>query len=129
VATRPAVEAGALLPSELIAPVQLVQIAIAILLRNAIEQSDAGTVRVSVEPPGVVRIEDPGHGLSPEEISRIYARMARTTGERYSRGIGLELIGRICEHLGWVLQMRSEGGKGTTMILDLRSAMTGRSVG
>lgn len=117
------VEAGVLLPTRLVAPVQLVQVSIANILRNAIEQSDAGAVRVSVDPPGVVKIEDPGHGLSPEEISRIYARIARASGERYSRGIGLELITRICEHLGWQLQMHSESGRGTTVTLDLRSAL------
>lgn len=117
------VVAGTLCPSMIMAPMQLVQIAVSNLLRNAIEQSDAGTVTLSIQYPGVVVIEDPGHGLSPEEVSRIYASMARQRSERFSRGLGMELIGRICDHLGWRLTVESESGKGTKMTLDLRSAL------
>ena len=34
-------------------------------------------------------------------------------------GIGLELIGRLCEHLGWRLDIRSLPSKGTRVTLDL----------
>lgn len=79
----------------LTAPVAIVQTAIGNLLRNAIENSDRGIIRVSLSPPGVVRIADPGHGMTPEEISAIYARLARGNA-RQGNGIGLELIGRLC---------------------------------
>ncbi len=118
-----AVQTGTLLSTPLRAPIQLVQIAVANLLRNAIEQSDSGTISVSIGPPGVVRIVDPGHGLSPEEISRLFAQRSKHVGDSLSQGIGLHLIARICEHLGWTLAVQSEIGKGTAVSLDLRCAM------
>ena len=61
-------------------------------------------------------IDDPGHGMSPEEVSTIYARMARAP-RRDGGGIGLDLIARLCEHLGWRLVIESglEAGTRTTL--------------
>lgn len=88
-------------PCSLVAPVAIVQTAIGNLLRNAIENSDRGIIRISLSAPGVVRIADPGHGMTPEEISAIYMRLARGNA-RQGSGIGLELIGRLCEHLAGI---------------------------
>lgn len=101
---------------EILAPLPIVQAAIGNLLRNAIEHSDRGEITVRLETPATVVIVDPGHGMSPEEISAIYARLARGGGER-SDGIGLELISRLCEHLGWRLHIESGQGNGTTTTL------------
>ena len=101
------------------APLPIVQAAIGNLLRNAIEHSDRGVITVGLQPEGTVTIEDPGHGMTPEEISAIYARMARRDGGRDGGGIGLELISRLCEHLGWRLVIDSDLGQGTRTTLDL----------
>ena len=93
------------------------QAAIGNLLRNAIENSDRGEIRVTLSKDAVVTIEDPGHGMTPEEISRIYARVARGGG-REGGGIGLDLLGRLCEHLGWRLRMHSVPGRGTISTLE-----------
>ncbi|WP_431792963.1 HAMP domain-containing histidine kinase [Xanthomonas oryzae pv. oryzae] len=108
-------------PCSLVAPVAIVQTAIGNLLRNAIENSDRGIIRISLSAPGVVRIADPGHGMTPEEISAIYMRLARGNA-RQGSGIGLELIGRLCEHLGWHLQLDSNAGQGTVATLDMSGA-------
>ncbi|KTF34246.1 sensor histidine kinase [Xanthomonas vesicatoria] len=108
-------------PCSLNAPVAIVQTAIGNLLRNAIENSDRGIIRIALTVPGVVRIVDPGHGMTPEEISAIYARLARGNA-RQGNGIGLELIGRLCEHLGWKLSLESDAGQGTVATLDLFGA-------
>jgi len=118
-----ALDAG--LPVRVFAPVAIVQAAIGNLLRNAIENSDRGTIRIALVAPAVVRIEDPGHGMSPEEISRIYARMARGGEVRRTDGIGLDLIARLCEHLGWKLTFESVEGSGTVASLDLSSSLAG----
>lgn len=102
------------------APLPIVQAAIGNLLRNAIEHSDRGEISVRLETPATVVIVDPGHGMSPEEISAIYARLARGGGER-SDGIGLDLISRLCEHLGWQLRIESGHGSGTTTTLSFPS--------
>lgn len=104
---------------EIVAPLTIVQAAIGNLLRNAIENSDRGEIRISLQADATVVIEDPGHGMSPEEISEIYARLARGGG-RDGGGIGLELISRLCEHLGWTLAFSSVSGRGTRTTLRLR---------
>ncbi len=104
---------------ELVAPLAIVQAAIGNLLRNAIENSDRGEVVVALRPGGVVVIDDPGHGMTPEEISAIYARMARGGGGREGSGIGLDLIARLCEHLGWHLEIGPRAPRGTRATLDL----------
>ncbi len=101
------------------APIAIVQAAIGNLLRNAIENSDQGQIRVRLTPDATLTIEDPGHGMTPEEIARIYAQMARTAG-RDGGGIGLDLLARICDHLGWELRFDSEPDRGTTTVLRLR---------
>lgn len=107
---------------DIVAPLMIVQAAIGNLLRNAIENSDSGVVRIALEAEGpVVRIEDPGHGMSPEEISRLYREHARGGGGGRS-GIGLALIARLCEHLGWSLAIEPRNGKGTRVRLDLGTA-------
>lgn len=105
-------------PCELLAPVPVVQAAIGNLLRNAIENSGGGVIHVRLLPAAVVEIADPGQGMSPEEISAVYARAARGGG-RDGGGIGLDLITRLCAHLGWGLAIDSRPGEGTTARLDL----------
>lgn len=111
-----AFELGALPSVWIEAPPQIVRAAIGNLIRNAIENSDAGTIRVSLQLPARVVISDPGHGMTAVEISRVYSRHARESGLGRD-GIGLELIGRLCEHLGWTLELTSGGGTGTTASL------------
>ena len=111
-------EVAALPHSEIVAPVPIVQAAIGNLLRNAIENSDRGLISVRLESPATVIIEDPGHGMSPEEIAAFYAKQARGGG-RDRGGIGLDLISRLCKHLGWRLEITSLEGRGTTTILRL----------
>jgi len=103
-------------PCEIIAPLPIVQVAIGNLLRNAIEHSDRGRITIRLETPATVVIDDPGHGMTPEEIAQIYARVARGGG-RDGGGIGLDLISRLCEHLGWHLDFASDEGRGTTTTL------------
>lgn len=110
----------ATLPSvRITAPVAIVQAAIGNLLRNAIENSDRGVIDIRLDADATVTIADPGHGMSPEEISRIYAQMARGQA-RDGGGIGLDLIARLCEHLGWHLDIDSAPERGTVARLHFR---------
>jgi len=109
---------------DIIAPLRVVQAAIGNLLRNAIENSGRGTITINVSDRAVVTLQDPGEGMSPEEIAAVYARMAR--GDRNGQsGIGLELIARLCEHLGWALTIEQSEPRGTRVILDLSASLPG----
>lgn len=108
------------------APEGIVRAAFGNLLRNAIENSDRGTIGIALDPRGVVAIDDPGHGMDPAEIAALHARMAREAGAGAapgSAGIGLELIARLCEHLGWHLRFEPRLPQGTRAVLDLGAAL------
>ncbi|MCA0395245.1 MAG: HAMP domain-containing histidine kinase [Proteobacteria bacterium] len=115
--------ADRLAPCTVHLPIAVVQAAIGNLLRNAIENSDQGEIRVQLSADATITIHDPGHGMTPEEISRIYAQIARH-GERAGGGIGMDLLGRLCEHLGWGLRIESVPGRGTVSTLALRGTAT-----
>jgi signal transduction histidine kinase len=107
---------------QIFAPPAVVQAAIGNLLRNAIENSDRGQIVVSLQAPALVRISDSGHGMSPQEISQLYARLARGQEQGHG-GIGLALIGRLCEHLGWQLTLKPREGGGTVAELDMAASL------
>ena len=117
---------------EIVASMAVVHTALGNLLRNAIENSDRGTITVRLERPATVVIADPGHGMTPEEVSAIHARLARGgdgDGQRLGGGIGLDLIARLCEHLGWKLDFQSDPGRGTVTRLALSSLPSGQHAG
>ena len=107
---------------EIFAPPVVVQAAIGNLLRNAIENSDRGQIVVSLQAPALVRISDSGHGMSPQEISALYARLARGQ-QQGNGGIGLALIARLCAHLGWQLALQPRAGGGTHAELDMAASL------
>ena len=116
------IDSGGLAPCAVLAPIAVVQAAIGNLLRNAIENSDQGVIRVSLSADATVQIDDPGHGMSPEEISRIHGQASRLAG-REGAGIGLDLVARLCEHLGWQLRIESEEGRGTSARLAMQRSL------
>jgi signal transduction histidine kinase len=105
------------------APTQVARAAIGNLLRNAIENSDRGVIRIAASQDAKVTIADPGHGMSDQEMSAVYTRLARSGQIVGATGIGLELISRLCEHLGWRLGFSSERNKGTTATLDFGAGL------
>jgi signal transduction histidine kinase len=107
------------------APEGIVRAAIGNLLRNAIEHSDRGRIALALDDRGVVSIADPGHGMAPDEIAALYARMARegdAVETRIGGGIGFELVARLCEHLGWGLRIEPREPRGTRAIIDFGAA-------
>lgn len=106
-----------------LAPRVMAQAAVGNLLRNAIENSEAGRIDIRVGPGTQVTVDDPGHGLQPEQIARLYTRMARSGEERRAgSGIGLDLIARLCRHLGWRLELAPRPqGQGTRASLAFAS--------
>ena len=53
--------------------------------------------------------------------------MAKGSGGRMGGGIGLDLIARLCEHLGWTLDIQSNPDHGTVarLVLSPTAAIAG----
>lgn len=75
------------------------------LLRNACQYTDEGEVRITLHGATLV-IADTGPGLPPTldpQQFRRFTPSARQSGE----GLGLSIVQRIVEHLGWQMRVES----------------------
>ena len=113
-------------PCTVQAPPAIVQAALGNLLRNAIEHSDRGSLRLSLDAAtATVTVDDPGHGMSAAEISALYRRQLRSASRG---GIGLDLIQRLCVHLGWQLHIATRAGGGTRATLCFNDGPAGEAL-
>lgn len=90
----------------------LLEIVIGNLIRNALFNTESGTVLLRVEAERLT-VQDTGVGMRPEELARAlerYYKGASSTGA----GVGLSLVKRICDRYGWSISLDSQKGRGTT---------------
>ncbi len=93
------------------APSQAFSIAVGNLVRNALQHTREGQVRIVVEEHQVV-VQDQGPGISRDQLSHVmepHVRGADSSGH----GLGLDIVRRLCERFGWHLYLDSEVGVGT----------------
>lgn len=109
---------------QIVAPATAIKVAIANLMRNAIEHGGAGTIRITLDENAVVSIRSPRQVLTSAEIARLYTESARS-GSLWRRGIGLGLIARLCEHMGWRLEISDTEDGGTGAVLHLGNTEPG----
>lgn len=93
------------------------------IISNAVKYTQEGSVRIYMDEPGILCIEDTGIGIVKEDLPRIFDN--GYTGfngreDKRASGIGLYLCRRISNNLGHKINAESEAGSGTRMILDLR---------
>ena len=97
------------------APSKVVAVLIGNLIRNAAAYTDAGFVRVTVEP-GVVTVQDTGVGMSAEDLKQIFQPFFRAQhGRRGGHGVGLTIVKRLSDRFRWPIDYQSEPGQGTTV--------------
>lgn len=83
------------------------------LLRNAVQYTDKGFIRVEFSNQRL-SISDSGIGIEPAYLPLLYERFFRGATQGQGLGIGLAIVKRICDHYGWVIEVDSTPGKGTT---------------
>jgi len=88
------------------------------LLRNACQYTDEGEVRVALEGTALV-ISDTGPGLPPSIDTRQFRRFVHG-GLHSGEGLGLSIVQRIVEHLGWHMAVHSSD-EGCRFTVDMRS--------
>ena len=94
------------------------------VLTNAVKYTRQGTVTVTWEE-GRLYVRDTGLGIRPEDIPRLFecgftGYNGRLEQGRRSTGIGLYLCKSTMDMLGHGISIKSEVGRGTTVVLDLR---------
>jgi signal transduction histidine kinase len=87
------------------------------LLLNAVNFTQQGGIDVKLTRDELV-VRDTGIGIPPEDLSRIFERRYRGAQSR-GLGLGLYLVSRICQKLGWKIETRSAPGVGTTFRVEL----------
>ena len=90
------------------------------LLLNAVNFTQEGGIDVQLTP-GELTVRDTGIGIPPKDLSRIFERRYRGAQSR-GLGLGLYLVSRICQRLGWTIETHSTEGSGTTFRVVLRAA-------
>lgn len=100
------------------APEAMVRIAVSNLIRNAIESTDDGEIELTLRAC-VISVVDSGSGFNPVEAARRYRESLRQSAPIRGQGLGLFLIGRICDRFNWKLTIEQAAGGGTRAALDV----------
>lgn len=99
-------------------PASLFAIVLANLLRNAVTHTRAGQVTVELDDQRLV-VSDTGSGIPDAARERVFDRYYRGPDSKGS-GIGLSLVKRICERVGWTISLHSDIAAGTVATVTLR---------
>ena len=92
------------------------------VLSNAVKYTKNGGIKVYMDEPGILCIEDTGIGINKADLPRIFEN--GYTGfngreDKRASGIGLYLCKRICDNLGHKIYAESEQGVGTKIKIDM----------
>lgn len=92
---------------------QALHTALVNLLRNAVQYTERGFIRVNFSQ-NRLSISDSGIGIEPFYMPLLYERFFRGSSQGEGLGIGLAIVKRICDHYGWIIEVESTPGKGAT---------------
>lgn len=92
------------------------------LVSNAVKYTASGCISVSMDGSDVLAISDTGIGIDPADLPRVCERGftgANGRAERSSTGLGLYLCKSVLDRLQTPFEIKSEPGRGTTVLLYL----------
>ncbi len=91
---------------------QALHTALTNLLRNAVQYTENGFIRVEFDNK-CISITDSGIGIEMAYLPLLYERYFRGSAQGEGLGIGLAIVKRICAHYNWTIAVESQPGKGT----------------
>lgn len=97
---------------------ELVTIAVSNLMRNACQHTEQGVITVRLDA-GQIVVEDSGTGLPETVRNRLFDRFVRGSEDFTSgSGLGLSIVKRVAEHLGWMVRhdLGPNGGSRFTLL-------------
>jgi len=114
------------LPTRFVCDPDLMRIVLRNLLANAVRHSPDDTM-VELEARGqadgglVIRVQDWGVGIPPDELPRLFQRYfrGRTSQGKPGAGLGLHLVQRIVQLHGGAITVQSTEGRGATFVITL----------
>jgi len=93
-------------------PGHLFKIALTNLIQNAVRYASKGRITVYVRDDRVL-VSDSGAGIDDSELQNIMRPHVRGTCSK-GFGLGLSIVRRLCNRLGWRFEIESESYHGTT---------------
>lgn len=99
------------------APPRLPGVVLGHLLQNACDFTEQGEVVVTVGIESI-EIRDTGVGMDAATLERVFEPFFRAdTAKGESRGLGLDVVRRLVERMGWTVTLDSKPGVGTNATL------------
>src|SRR4029078_10522863 len=83
------------------------QLVLANLIKNAVQYTERGFVRVTYDEPRLT-VADSGSGIAREHLPQVFDRHYRAGQEHDGLGLGLAIVRRICDDLGWKIEVQSQ---------------------
>jgi two-component system, NtrC family, sensor kinase len=88
------------------------------LVSNALDAVDRnGRIDVEARPVGddvLITVSDTGHGISPDDVRRIFEPFYTTKGRGKGTGLGLAICRQLTAALGGAISVESTPGQGST---------------
>lgn len=98
---------------------ELITIAVSNLLRNACQHTEQGVITIYLKSSRIV-IEDSGTGLPDAVQARLFDRFVRGDDDfTDGSGLGLSIVKRVADHLGWGVQHEPNPNGGSRFTLQL----------
>jgi signal transduction histidine kinase len=94
------------------------QLVLSNLIKNAVRYTDRGYVRVSYDRHRLT-VADSGAGIAPQHLPQVFERFYRGEGDAGGLGLGLAIVRRICDELGWKIEVASTPGAGSAFSIVL----------
>lgn len=95
----------------------LLQVIVSNVIRNAIQHTHDGEVQV-IGSGAQLKVIDTGNGISDEHLSQVFDSGFSTRPG--GTGLGLSLVRRLCDRLGWYVSIESQIGSGTCVCLHFK---------